>query len=352
MAKRSKKKIGLPPGAVIFTGKRKVDQINIHYLQYNEQELEEQVLDNRSITNFHQPNLQYVQWYDIRGLHDIDLIQQIGGIFKVHPLALEDIANTFERPKMDEYTEGIFITIKALSFDKTEQTTRFEQVAFYLGQNFVLSFQEKADDLLVNIRQRLHQSAGRIRKRGADYLLYTLIDSIVDQYTVVIDEIEDVIQKLEVEIIQKANDHSRSRIYELKRELQAVRKAVFPLRELISSLISSENTLISEPTEFYLRDLRDHVFQTIELIETYRDNLTGLQDLYLSELSHRTNGVVQLLTIVSTIFIPLTFLAGIYGMNFQHMPELEWQYGYFFLLGLMLLIVLMMIWYFRRKGWV
>ncbi len=348
---KKRKKIGLPPGSVIFTGNRKVDKIIIHYLQYNETQLEEQQLDNQSIQGFHQPIDQFVQWYDFRGLHDTLLIEEIGKTFKVHPLALEDIADINQRPKVDEYNNGIFVTLKAITFDRREKVIRTEQVALYLGSGFVLSFQENETDLLLNIRNRLQKSAGRIRKRGADYLMYAILDSIVDQYYLLLDDVEEEIEGLEKSIIENHNPEIRSRLYHLKQEMLKLRKVVIPVRELIHQLTKSENELIVETTEFYLRDLRDHVMQTIDLIEASRDNLNSLQELFLSELSHRMNSVMNLLTIIASIFIPLTFLAGIYGMNFEYMPELKWKYSYFVLLTIMLILALLMVWYFRRKRW-
>lgn len=351
MANKKRKKAGLPPGSVIFTGKRKVDKINIHYLQFNETEIQEQVLDNRSITDFHKPVEEYVQWYDLRGLHDTVLIEEIGKVFSVHPLALEDIADTAQRPKMDEYESGIFITFRAFSFNSADWKVHFEQLALYLGKGFVLSFQENADDLFFSIRDRLHKGGGRVRKRGADYLTYTLLDAVIDRYYLVLDEIEAAIEDLEKAITETASNENRGRIYDLKQEMLLIRKSVIPLRELTRGLLDSENNLIQESTELYIRDLRDHVVQIVDLIETYRDNLNSLQDLYLSELSYRMNSVMQVLTIVSTIFIPLTFLAGIYGMNFENMPELHWKNAYFILLGLMAVIALFLFWFFRKNKW-
>ncbi|GAB5552080.1 MAG: magnesium/cobalt transporter CorA [Saprospiraceae bacterium] len=349
--KKGKKSTGLAPGTIVFTGKRKVEQIKIHYLAYNEQEMNFQDLDNQELANFHQDDPNFIQWYDVRGLHDAELITAIGQIFKVHPLSLEDTVDTFQRPKVDEYEAQIFVTLKALSFSKAKKQLHTEHISLLLGSDFILSFQEDADDLFHSVRTRLEKSSGRIRKRKADYLLYALMDSIVDQYYLVLEALEDEMEALEADIIAHADLSSRSTIYALRQELVDFRKMVFPLRELLKTILTLENEIIQEPTMVYLRDLHDHVVQVLEINETYRDNLNGLQDLLLSELSFRTNSVMQVLTIVSTIFIPLTFLAGIYGMNFDHMPELHWRYGYFALLGVMLLVFVVMVIYFRRKKW-
>lgn len=349
--KKTKKTLGLAPGTVVFTGNRKVEQIKIHYLAYNEQEMNFQDLDNQSLANFHQADPNFIQWYDVRGLHDADLITAIGQIFVVHPLSLEDTVDTFQRPKVDEYENQLFVTLKALSFSKEKKQLQTEHVSLLLGTDFILSFQEDSDDLFHSVRTRLEKSSGRIRKRQADYLLYALMDSIIDQYYLVLEALEDEMEALESDIIANANLGSRSMIYALRQELVDFRKMVFPLRELLKTILTLESEIIREPTMVYLRDLHDHVVQVLEINETYRDNLNGLQDLLLSELSFRTNGVMQVLTIVSTIFIPLTFLAGIYGMNFDYMPELDWRYGYFALLFVMLLVFIVMVFYFRKKKW-
>lgn len=351
MAKKKKRNLGLPPGSIIFTGNKKVEKVQVHYLKYNEHVLEESVLDNRSTFVLPRSEPELVQWYDVRGLHDTKLIEQIGKAFKVHPLVMEDIADIYQRPKVDEYPDGIFVTLKALNFRKKERRFFVEEVALYLGPGFLISFQEKSDDLFVLLRQRLINSMGRIRKKGADYLLYALIDLIIDQYFATLEEVEDVIEALEQQIIDDQTPEYRAQMYELRQELSTIRKTIIPLRDLTNSLLKIENGLIQEHTEVFLRDLKDQVFQVVDLLESYKDNLLSLQDLYISELSFKMNGVMKLLTIMSTIFIPLTFLSGIYGMNFVYMPELAWKYSYFVLLGTMGLMVVLMIWYFKKQKW-
>jgi magnesium transporter len=350
MAKKGKK-IGLPPGTVVFTGKRKVDKINIHYLEYNASESNDVVLDNQSITSFHKPTPTFIQWYDTRGVHDTALIKAIGNTFSMHPLALEDIASTFQRPKMDEFENGLFVTFRAFSFHKEESKVISEQVALYLGNGYVLSFQEDATDLFSSIRSRITTGAGRIRLKGADYLFYTLIDSIIDQYYLVIDDLEEILENFEKDVIKNISNETRGDIYELKQEVNVMRKSLFPTRELVNRLISSEHQIIHENTIPYLRDLRDHLSQVIEQLDYQLENLNSLQELFISQVGYRSNKVMQVLTIVATIFIPLTFLAGIYGMNFQHMPELGWKYGYFILLLIMLIIVICLLFFFRKKKW-
>ena len=351
MAKPKRKTAGLPPGSIIFTGDRKVERIDLHYLEFNEASIDEQKLDNLSITDFHEPNPEMIQWYDVRGLHDTELITQIGNTFQVHPLVLEDIVDIRQRPKFDEYETGSYLAFRSLKFDAEEKKVDTQQISIFFGMGFILSFQEETDDLFESIRNRLRTARGKIRKRGADYLAYALLDATVDHYFFVLDEMETAIESLEEEILQRPGENSKSKIHQLKQEMLTVRKSVFPLREAINSFSKSDSEFISEESQIFIRDLYDHTIQVIDMVETYRDLLNGLQDLYLSEISFRMNQVMQILTIITTIFVPLSFLAGLYGMNFDHIPELHWKYGYFILLGFMLIISIGLLYYFRRKKW-
>ncbi len=346
-----RKKLGQQPGAVIFTGERKVERVGIHYLEYNEHDCKEQELDNQSITAFHDPVEEFVQWYDVRGLHDTELIKEFGRVFSIHPLALEDIADTTQRPKLDEYPDGILITIRALHFDAKNPKMSYEHLAIYLGDGYVVSFQESGTDLFARVRDRITQMKGRIRRMEADYLAYALMDTIVDRYYLIIDDLELVIEGLEETILQNPDKEIKGEIHNLKQESLIARRSVSPLREVVSSFDRLGNGIVKDDTMVYIRDLRDHVAQVTELIETSRDMFNSLHDLYLSEISFRMNNVMQVLTIMSTIFIPLSFLTGLYGMNFQNMPELGWRNGYFLLLGLMGVMILVMLWFFRRKRW-
>ncbi len=351
MAKRNRKKAGLPPGSIIFTGKKKIDKIDIHYLEYNEQDYKVIDHDNHSISELFQASENYIQWYDIRGLHDVELIQAIGDSFKIHPLILEDVVDTHQRPKYEEFDNGIIIIIKALTFDPVQTKILSEQVSLYMGPGFVLSFQEKEDDLFNALRNRIHLNKGRIRKRGADYLAYALIDIIMDSYYIVLDELELYIEKLEANILEQSDANIKGQIHQVKQEMLIVRKAIAPLREAISRFAKSENELIDDNTKLYIRDLYDHNVQLLDMTETYRDMLNSLQDLYLSEISFKMNQVMQVLTVITTIFVPLAFLSGLYGMNFENMPELHWKYGYFVLLTVMASIAIGSLVWFKKKGW-
>lgn len=346
---KKQRKTGLPPGTLIFTGRQKVEAPNVSLLQYGPlgEPSEQQAKDQIPAADEGIP----MSWYDVRGLHKVELIQQLGERFNIHPLVLEDVLNTQQRPKFEEHDGAIFITVQALSFDAQAMSIQTEQVALYAGPGFVLSFQEDEKDLFPGVRERILHGRGRIRSRGADYLTYALLDNVVDNYYLVLDQMEETLSQLEGDILSASGKESKRGIHELKMQFIMLRKAVAPLREAISRFSRSENLLIAKETDIFLRDLYDHVIQITDTIDTQRDVMNGLYDLYLSEINLRMNNVIQVLTIISTIFIPLTFLAGIYGMNFDYMPELRWKYGYFVVWGVMLLIGLSLLFLFRRKKW-
>ncbi len=344
-----KRKTGLPPGTLVFTGRKKVEETHVTLIQFNaEGHIHEQYL-KEALPSPEEGAL--VSWYDVRGLHNVDLIQQLGERFHIHPLVLEDVLDTQQRPKFEEYDNGIFLTVQHLTFDREAYEIKTEQVAIYAGENFVISFQEDEDDLFPPIRERIQSGRGKIKKRGADYLAYALVDNVVDNYYVLMDQIEEVLDRLEEDILSSPSRRSKERIHDLKLQSIMLRKMVSPLREAIGRFSRSDSPFIAETTEVFLRDLYDHTVQVMDSIETYRDVMSGLYDLYLSEISFKTNNVIQLLTIISTIFIPLTFLAGVYGMNFEYMPELKWRYGYFIIWGIMILVAGTLIYLFRRKNW-
>lgn len=352
MAKKKHRTVGGIPGEVVFTGKRKVEKVNISYLDYNADVVNEEELTNRTIKSFHNPLTDKVQWYDIRGLHDTVLLEEIGKTFNLHPLIVEDIADVNQRTKMEEYENGIYFKINALYVDPDPNEPHIrESVSIFFGKNFVLSFQEREYDLFSALRERLIQDKGRIRRRQADYLAYALVDTVVDQYFLVLDNIGERIEDIELLISKNAEDSIKFDIHKIKREILSIRKTIYPLRESINQLIKSEQDIIEERTKLFYRDIYDHTIETMDIIETQRDMVYGLQDLYISELSLRMNKVMQVLTIVTTIFVPLTFLAGIYGMNFSNMPELHYQYGYYILLVVMIVIAWLLFFYFKRMKW-
>lgn len=352
MAKRIKKrKAGLPPGSIIYTGSHKVDKVFLNYLKYDPEHLTEEVLDNHDQIILAESDDTFVDWYDVRGLQDIELIGAIGKIFKIHDLILEDTVDINQRPKYEDFPNGIFIIIKAISFDNERCEMEPEQVALYFRKGLIITFQENKTDLFSSIRERINLSNGKIRTNGADYLAYALIDSIVDNYFAVLDDIEDRIDNIEDKIANGNHDGIKEEIHHLKRSLIKVRKLVSPLREALSRFTKSDSPHIKESSLHYIRDVNDHTIQIMDMIDTYRDLLNGLQDLYLSEISMKMNQVMQVLTIITTIFVPLSFMAGLYGMNFDHMPELHFKYGYYVLLGVMLCVLIGSLFFFKKKKW-
>ena len=346
--KRKRIETGQVPGSLIFTGEQKMETPNVSVWQFNLEKLVEKKLVNREIPPV-EPYL--VNWYDIRGLHDVSLVEKIGHTFNIHPLVLEDILNPHQRPKFDGYESGFFIVSRAISLDSESIKIKTEQIAFYVGQDFVISFQEDENDTFSGVKERVRSARGKIRFKKADFLTYALLDNIVDHYYHVLDGIEEVIDDLEDEILSDVDGDTKSKIHHLKREMLTLRRSVTPLREAINRFAKTDSDFVQETTQLFLRDLYDHTVQVMDAIETYRDTLTGLQDLYLSEISFKMNNVMQVLTIIATIFIPLTFLAGIYGMNFKYMPELEWENGYFVFWGLMIVIALSLLYFFKKKNW-
>ena len=292
-----------------------------------------------------------VTWINIDGLQEVGIIEKIGAHFGIHPLVLEDILHTGQRPKAEDLGDYLFVVLRMLYYDEREDVMISEQVSLLLGPNYVISFQERGGDVFNPIRERIRNSKGHIRKGGADYLAYALLDAIVDHYFVILEKLGEKIESLEEELVTNPTPETLQTIHTLKRELIFLRKSVWPLREVISGLEREASPLITEPTGIYLRDVYDHTIQVIDTIETYRDMVSGMLDIYLSSVSNRMNEVMKVLTIIATIFIPLTFIAGIYGMNFKYMPELEWHWGYFLVLLVMTIIIAFMVFHFKRKKW-
>ncbi|MBT8256355.1 MAG: magnesium/cobalt transporter CorA [Bacteroidia bacterium] len=350
MSKR-RAKIGLAPGSVVFTGNRKVEKVLIHYMQYDSQRFSEKTLDSHAKTVLHESPDEKVDWYDIRGMHDTELIELFGESFHIHPLVLESIADTHQRPKFDEHRTGLFIIVRALSFNKETLECSKEHVAVYFNKGFVASFQETESDLFSFVRERIRGGKTRIRQRGSDYLAYALIDAIVDNYYVVLEEMEEVIEGLDEEMMDDPTMENKTKIHQLKKQLMKLRKSVAPLREAIAGFSKSDSEFIEDQNYVFLRDLYEHTVQVTDAIDSYRDLMNGLQELFISEVSFRMNKVMQLLTLISVIFIPLTFLAGIYGMNFEYIPELKYHNAYFILLGAMVVIAGVLLWLFKRKHW-
>jgi len=285
----------------------------------------------------------------VEGIHKTEVIEKIGKLYNIHPLTLEDIVHVDQRPKFEDYDNYVVAIMKMISYDTKVHA---EQLSIVLFDNMVISFQEpQGGDAFDIIRNRLRQAKGRIRKCGADYLAYALMDAVIDCYFNVIEKIGDTVEKIEEHIIAHSSKSSLIQLYELKREMIFLRKQVWPMRDMISNMVRSETKLINPSTDIYLRDLQDHVTRVIDTVETYRDLLSGIMDIYLSTNSNKMNEVMKVLTIMSSIFIPVTFIAGVYGMNFEFMPELKSPYGYAITWGVMLSVMIGLIIYFKRKKW-
>ena len=348
--KKISKKSGLPPGTLVHVGEQRTERVRIRLLDYDEEHLEER--DVAGIDEcFVYKDKPTVSWINIDGVHRVDLVENIGKCFDLHPLIMEDILNTTQRPKLQDLEDYICLIFKMITYNETENHLHIEQVTLILGPNFVISFQEMEGDVFDEVRERIRKGKGKIRKMGADYLAYALLDAVVDNYFVVLEKIGEDIESLEDELLESPDARTVEGIHNLKRELIFLRKSVWPLREAIMGLEKGESHLIQDKTAIYLRDVYDHTIQVIDTIETFRDMVSGMLDVYLSSVSNKMSEVMKMLTIIATIFIPLTFLAGIYGMNFKYMPELEWPLAYPILLLIMISVVLFMLSYFRKKKW-
>lgn len=342
------KKIGTPPGTLIYIGERK-EEFEITVLDYDADQYNEFAVKNpEEIVTFKESPT--VTWINIVGLDRIDSIKKIGEHFSLHPLVLEDILNTQQRPKMEDYGDYIFIVMKMLTYRGKPEYVESEQISLILGDRYVLTFQERKGDVFEPVRERIRKNKGIIRKNGTDYLLYALIDVVVDNYFYILEMLGEEVDNLEDKVLTDPSPDTVQTIHKLKRNLIELRKSIWPLREILS-ILSREESKILKKTSLYFRDVYDHTIQVIDTVETLRDMVSGLLDVYLSSISNRMNEIMKVLTIIATIFIPLTFIAGIYGMNFKYMPELEWKWGYPLVMGVMLFIGLMMVAYFRRKGW-
>ena len=349
--KKRSGKTGLSPGSLVHIGERLTEKTRITVLDYDEANIEEKEISTaRECRQF--KDRPTVTWIHINGIHDVQTLEELGTIFGLHPLTLEDILNSDQRPKMEDFCEYIYIVLKAF-YSNNDQANEIhsEQISIVLGRTFVISFQEKETDIFRPIRERIRAGKGRLRKSGADYLAYALIDSIVDNYFTILEQVGERIEILEESLVKSPSTQILQSIQNLKREMIFLRKTVWPLREAISSLERTGCQLVQESTDIYLKDIYDHTIQVIDTIETFRDMLSGILDIYLSSISNRMNEIMKVLTVIATVFMPLTFLAGVYGMNFKYMPELEWHWGYFSIWGIMLAIAISMLIYFRRKKW-
>ncbi len=348
LVQKRSKKTGLSPGTLIHIGETRTDSVTVTRFNYAGTHCDEQIVTD--VDALQPPADETVTWVNVGGVHKVEVLEGFGKHFGLHPLLLEDIANTDQRPKLDDYETYLFLVMKMLTTSDRGDIL-VEQVSFVLGRNYVLSFQENGTDVFGPVRDRLKGGKGRLRQNGSDYLIYALIDAVVDQYFAVLEMLGERIESLQERVMADPKPETLQNIHALKRQLLFVRRAVWPLREAINNLSRSECPFLHEPTKLFFRDVYDHVVQIVDTIETLREMVSASLDIYLSSVSYRLNAVMRVLTVITTIFMPLSFIAGIYGMNFEHMPELKWVWGYPMALGIMGVVAAIMLIGFRLKNW-
>jgi magnesium transporter len=344
-------KVGLPPGTVVHTGAERVEKVTISVMEFAKDQMREYIADSMDDCS---PPLdpKATKWVHVRGVHDIDIVQTVSEYYKLHPLVVEDIPSVGQRPKFEAMPKSVYIVLRQYDYHLEDGQLYSEQVSIVLGKNFVLSFQESSEDIFESIRTRARHPGSRIRSAGPDYLAYTILDLLIDKYFVVLEKIGDMIEDLEDELIGRATSDMLNRIYKIKRNLLSFRRHIWPLREVVLKMQRDAHSFVKQETHVFLRDLYDHIIRVTDHVETYRESITGMLDIYLSSVSNKMNEVMKVLTVISTIFIPLTLMASIYGMNWQWIPELEFYYGYPVFLAAMFLVTITLIAYFRRIGWV
>jgi magnesium transporter len=342
--------VALPPGTMEYMGEPKVESVRISLMQYDAEGWHEaEVADvHEALSLLDGPG---TTWINIDGLHETGVLETIGKRLGLHPLVLEDIVNTHQRPKQEDYQDYIYLVLKMLDYDEAKRHVIGEQISLVLGPNYVLSFQERVGDIFDPVRERIRKGKGRIRTAGPPYLAYALLDAVVDNYFVLLERIGDTMEDLEEDLVENPTTGLMQHIHALKREMIILRKAVWPTREVVSGLERADTPLIGHEIAHFLRDVYDHTIQVVDAVESFRDMLSGYQDLYLSSLSNKMNEVMKVLTIAATIFVPLTFVAGVYGMNFEYMPELHWKWSYLVFWIVILILAGGMLRFFRRRDW-
>jgi magnesium transporter len=354
LVRRAVKKPGTAPGTVIHTGERKVEAVHIHAMRYGPGGVQEESCEGVLHDSMKAPVPgEGVLWVNVDGLHDVALLEKLGATMGFHPLVMEDVAAVGQRPKLEEYDDHLFIVVHLLQATGTPVRISDEQVSFIVGPGYLFTFQEDVGDVFDSVRERIRVGKGRLRERGSDFLVYALIDAVVDSCFQILERMGESVEDLEIEVLaERPETDAMRRVHDLKRELLVLRRSIWPLREMMASFMRVESRMVEDSTKVYLRDVHDHTYQLIETVEILRDIASGMRDLYLSSVSQRTNEVMKVLTVMASIFIPLTFIAGVYGMNFANMPELTHPWGYPASLLVMLLVAAGLLWYFRRKGWI
>jgi magnesium transporter len=349
------RKAGMIPGTLVHVGEEGGAPVRVTAIRYSLEQVEELVVTDLSAF-LAAPRHPGVTWVNVEGVHDVSIIQQLGDHFGLHPLLQEDVANTEQRPKLEDYGDFLFLVLRMLYEQPSSESEDLveidsEQVSLVLGTDVVITFLEDPQDVFEPVRNRIRDNRGRVRKSGADYLLYALVDVIVDNYFTALERFSDLAEALEVEVMGEPSPATLPAIQQMKRAMIQVRRAIWPLRDVVSALLRGESRLVKKATVVYLRDVYDHVVRVVDIVETYREMVGGLMDIYLSTLSNRMNEVMKVLTIIATIFIPLTFIAGVYGMNFENIPELHWRHGYWYVWLVMLVSGVTLLVFFRRKKW-
>ena len=348
LVQKRSKKTGLPPGTLVHIGERKSEKVTVTVFRYSTTSCEE--LQVEQLDQLSPPADESVIWINVGGVHKVEMVETLGKQFSLHPLLLEDVMNTDQRPKLDDYEAYIFLVMKMLSLTDRKDIA-VEQVSFVLGKNYVISFQENGTDVFQPVRERLRGGKGRLRQSGADYLLYALVDAIVDQYFAVLELSGEQIEAVQQAVVDDPKPETLNEIHALKRQLLFVRRAVWPLRDVMTNLSRSDCPFLQHPTKLFFRDVYDHVVQIVDTIEILREMVSASLDIYLSSVSYRLNAIMRVLTVITTIFMPLSFIASIYGMNFEYMPELRSPWGYPLVLGVMAAVGVGMLVLFRNKRW-
>jgi magnesium transporter len=352
--KRYKKNLLTSPGTLTYIGPDVGMKTKIRRIVYNEAVFRDEAVKSLQECSPEKKEEKTVTWLDVDGIHETSLIAKLGKLYHLHPLLLEDVVNTEHKPKLEIYDSGhMFLTLKMLHIDSESPICiSSEHVSFVLGENYLLSFQEElAADIFTPVLDRLQASVGKTRRNGPDYLLFALMDIVIDNYFIVLEKLGDSLDTVEDQVIKGDEELSLKELYSLKRELTTSRRLIWPIRDMINQLIREDNPLIMKESIPYFRDLYDHVMQVLDTIDSYRELVASLADVHLSTISNRMNSVMKTLTIFSAVFMPLTFIVGVYGMNFEYMPELKLQYGYFYVWGLMAMVTTALIFYFKSKKW-
>lgn len=349
--RRMARKAGMPPGSLVYTGEKGHVPPRITIIHYNDTDFVEKKLDafTECLTFDKEVG---VTWMHVNGIAQVKNLEKIGECFNIHPLVLEDILDIEQRPKIEDYDAYLYIVLKAINHIPEHEEIRSDEVSLILGPDYVISFHEGDGDLFAPIRERLIAEKGRIRKMGADYLAYSIMDLIVDNYFVELESFSDKVEFLEDEVVVRPMPQTLREVHRFKNDMIMLRKSLWPLREVIARLERRESPLISENLTMYLKDVYDHTIIAIETVETYRDILSGMLDIYLSSVNNRLTEIMRVLAIIATIFMPLNFITSFYGMNFKNMPELEWHYGYYGVMGVILIVAVSMIMLFKRKHWI